>query len=576
MSRKAKGRLLLGAALFCSILIYARTLRFDFVYDDWNQIVRNPHLASPSFIPIYFSADLWSQYHVGTQGRYYRPIFLLWLLLNRTLFGVSPAGWHATSLLLELGAIFLLYVVCAKLLKDPIGGGIAALLFAVHPANLESVAWVSCASELLMGGLLLLSFFLYLRFRESENSLTLAGSALAFALALGSKETSVAFLLILIWHEWCCSRGANQFEQGETNSKSKTTPIIRLAAYFFVALLYFAIRTAALGDHTYGKENEVTLAVAVLTVPSAMLFYLRHLLFPIGLAAFYDLPYTETALSARFILSSLISIVVAGLLWRFSRRDSTERIALGWIVLPLLPALAGLRVFTHGDLVHDRYLYLSTMGLAMFAASLVANAAELGWERRVREILPYAVAGVFVCLSIAQLGYWRNNLALYQRGTQMSPHSVLAFDTLANERFKRKDFAGAVNTYKESLSMNPNSWTTNMALGITLTAMHEDGEAIPYYSHAINLDPQNTDQYMMLAQAQEHQNLFSDAEQTMVRGIAVADNLAEFHFELGSLLERRGDLAGARAEYERTLALEPGQQAAANRMSSLALSKPAS
>src|ERR1700739_1734510 len=109
MSTLTKGRFLLGAALFCSIVIYARTVHFDFVYDDGNQIVRNPHLESAAFIPTYFAADVWSQYHNAGQGRYYRPIFLLWLLLNRTLFGISPAGWHATSLLLQLGAIFVLY-----------------------------------------------------------------------------------------------------------------------------------------------------------------------------------------------------------------------------------------------------------------------------------------------------------------------------------------------------------------------------------------------------------------------------------------------------------------------------------
>ena len=308
MTREAKGRLLLGAALFCSVLIYARTLRYNFVYDDWRQIVSNTHLESAAFIPTYFTADVWSQVHDTSQGRYYRPVFLLWLLLNRTLFGTSPAGWHATSLMLELLAIFLLYVVGTKLLNDPLGGGIAALLFAVHPANLESVAWVSCSSELLMGILLLLAFFLYLRFRAGGHNMNLVVSAMLFGVALCAKETAIAFLPILLWHEWCCVPCVNQDRLGRLVSKVRALPILPFAFYFLFVSFFVVFRTVALGSNTFGKEREVTPAVGIMTVPSAAVFYLRHLIFPVGLAAFYDVSYTRTLFSWDFLLSSVIAL----------------------------------------------------------------------------------------------------------------------------------------------------------------------------------------------------------------------------------------------------------------------------
>ena len=471
VTRQATGRLLLGVALFCSTLIYARTLRFDFVYDDGNQIVRNPHLESAAFIPIYFSADVWSQFHTAGEGRYYRPVFLLWLLLNRTLFGITPAGWHAASLSLELLAISLLYVVATKLLKDPLGGGIAALVFAVHPANLETVAWVSSSSELLMGVLLLLAFFFYLRFRDGGQDLNLAASVLMFALALGSKETALVFLALLVWHEWFSPHLANEIEQGHTIKKQWKVLIGPLAMYLLAGLLYLLLRAGALRENTFGSEHQVTLGVALLTIPSAVIFYIRHLIFPIGLAEFYDVSYTRTVFSLNFALTLLVVVSVAALLWVLSRRVSMGRNILGWIFLPLLPALAGLRVFTHADLVHDRYLYISTMGFAMFFAAVIIQVKENGWQRRVAQFLPFVVAGAFVLLTVTQLGYWKDNLTLYQRDTQVSPRSFLAFDTLANERLRGKDLKGAVSAYKQSLAIEPNSWTTNMALGLTLVEM---------------------------------------------------------------------------------------------------------
>jgi hypothetical protein len=576
MTRQAKGRLLLCAALFCSILIYARTIRFNFVYDDWGQIVRNTHLTSAAFIPTYFTADVWSQAHDAGQGRYYRPVFLLWLLLNRTLFGTSPASWHATSLLLELLAIFLLYIVCTKVLKDPVGGGIAALLFAVHPANLESVAWVSCASELLMGVLLLLAFFLYLRFRAGGHNMNLAVSAMLFGIALGTKETAIAFLPILIWHEWCCVPCVNHHRHGLFISKLRALPILPFAFYFLSVLFYVLFRTTAMVNNTFGPEREVTFAVGILTVPSAMIFYLRHLIFPSGLAAFYEVSYTRTIFSSDFALSLLIVVLAGCFLWALCRRIPAARTALGWIVVPLLPPLAALGTFAHGDLVHDRYLYLSTMGLAMLVSAVVINVTGSGWEQRLKQILPFVAAGTLLWMSTTQLGYWKDNLTLYQHSAEQSPRSTLALNSLANERFRENDLTGALGSYQSSLAVDPNLWATNMALALTFIAAHEDAQALHYYSRAIIIDPQKTDPYALVEMMEGHENLYVDAGQTGIPGFPITKKMAQLHFGLGSLLERSGDFAGARVQYERTLTLEPGQEAAASRMSSLALSKPAS
>ena len=115
-----------------------------------------------------------------------------------------------------------------------------------------------------------------------------------------------------------------------------------------------------------------------------------------------------------------------------------------------------------------------------------------------------------------------------------------------------------------------------MALALTFVAVHEDAQALHYYSRALIIDPQKTDPYPVLEEMEGHENLYVDAGQTGIPGFPIAKKMAQLHFELGSLLERSGNLARARVQYERTLALEPGQEAAASRMSSLAQSRPAS
>lgn len=556
MSRLTKGRLLLGAALLVSALIYARTLRFDFVYDDWEQIVRNPHLASAAYIPLYFTADVWSQSHSAGQGDYYRPIYLLFMLLNHSLFGISPAGWHAMSVLLELAAIFLVYLVGSELLRDPLGGGIAALLFGLHPVNIESVAWVSCSSELLMGIFLLIAFLLYLRFRSGGHAAYLVGSVLFFVLALGCKETAIAFVAILLWQEWYGPQLTNPSGKDTVTGVFRTKPVIFLSPYIFAMLSYLVVRNAVLA-HVLGSTHYISQRVAILTAPPALAFYLRHLVLPIGLSLTYDLPYVDKVFSARFLLTSLIGVGTASLAWIFTRKNSAERTAIGWILIFLLLPLASIAEFPTGDVVHDRYLYVPTMGFAILVAAFLTRTKEKRSTQRAEVVLA-AAAGAFAVMLAAQLGYWTNNPALFERAVHESPRGVLALDLLAHERLKEKDFTGAVSAYQRSLSVDPNSWRTNIALAITLSIMNENRQAIPYYQKAIQIEPKRVHEYIMLAHAQEREQLYADAEQTVDQGLLIANNLPELHFELGSLLERRGDLTAAEMHYQRALSIDPG------------------
>jgi hypothetical protein len=323
-------------------------------------------------------------------------------------------------------------------------GGIAALIFAIHPANIESVAWASCSSELLMGVFLLLSYLSFLQFRAGGKKMDLLVSVCSFALALGCKETAVSFPLILIWHEWSYRRRESEIEPAQPTGTKLPAMVERLGPYFVVVLIYFLFRIAVLG-YAFGGVQIVGRAVALFTIPSALLFYLHHLVFPSGLSGFYDLSYIETASPAKFRIDLLLSILAIALIWLLARRVQAGRAALGWIFLPLVPPLAGLAQLGRGQLVHDRYLYLSTMGFALLVAALSTGMKRQNWEGRAKGILLFTIAGCFVWFSATQIGFWRNNLALYRRAVQIAPHNVLALDNLANELYRRKDYAGAIS-----------------------------------------------------------------------------------------------------------------------------------
>src|SRR5574340_2500 len=186
-----------------TFLLYIGALRFGFVYADRIQILDNPMLRSWSFLPRYFTSHVWA-FDPSLPANYWRPLFLLWLLINRTLFGYAPLGWHFTALALHLGVTGLVYALAHKLTADRLSATLAALLFGVHPVLIETVAWVSGATDSLLALFLLPAFLLYLAARPlgARRTQRRAASLAFFALSLLVKETAAVLPLLIFAYAW--------------------------------------------------------------------------------------------------------------------------------------------------------------------------------------------------------------------------------------------------------------------------------------------------------------------------------------------------------------------------------------
>jgi Flp pilus assembly protein TadD len=244
--RQASGwlvRLLPWLALALALLIFAGTLDYPFVYDDL-LLPRNPTLAW-RFVAEYFVHNIWNRPDRDVVSNYYRPLNQIWMMVNHELFGTAPGGYHATAIALHALVTFLVFLLAARTLKDRVAAGFAALLFAVHPLHVESVAWISAANEPEYALFFLAAMLCYLRWRESagvrlttydlrvgrkgtaslerrDGNLDMADgkpdigdrksqivnrkwfflSLACYALALLSKETAVMLCAMIFFYEW--------------------------------------------------------------------------------------------------------------------------------------------------------------------------------------------------------------------------------------------------------------------------------------------------------------------------------------------------------------------------------------
>jgi Tfp pilus assembly protein PilF len=563
-------RLFLGLAITLALLAYSGALRFRFVYDDTVQILQNSHLQSWRYLHWYFTRDVWS--HAASHaGNYYRPLFLVWMRLNYQVFGANPVGWHATTLLVHLAVIVLVYLLVAHELEDRIAAGFAALLFALHPIHIEGVAWISGVTEPLMAGLWIGSFLGYLRWREGKGKAWAAVSLALFALALLVKETAIVLPVLVFLREW---KALSADRRGILSGPGPVAPdgkgnLCRAAVvcvpFVVIAALYLIVRTLVLGGVAPSPGNNAGAMTVVLTWPAIVVAYLQKLIWPWRLSLFYVVPFVTKCGFRNFVLPLMILLATGTGGWWASKRQPKVFLAGAWLLVPLLPAIAATFRMERGELVHDRYLYVPSVGFVMLCA-LGLRCLQAG--RRKLFTLPAAQA-VGICVMVCALGvatavqnvYWASDLILYSHAVSRSPQSTPARTLLANELFKRGQTQAALRLYEQALADDPDDWKAHWMLSLALMDLHDWPQAEQHLLRTTQLRTDNPTPFLVLGLAQGTEGKLAQAEASLRHAIALPPLPPRVHFGLATLLQQEDRLAEAREEYQAELAVDPHSDA---------------
>ena len=321
--------------LASAILPYLPCLGFGFVYDDDVVVLRNPVILHWRSVPSYFLKPVFDFYSTAQASHYYRPLVLLWLRLNHFLWGFHAWGWHLTNIALHAAVSLFVFLILRVYFRDPRWAVLGSMIFAVHPAHLETVAWVSGCTDSLMSVGLLGSFYLWIAARSSRRFQSL----FCFVLALLTKETAFILPALIFFHVLLVIPGAPP--SSGSRSQRLRNALREVIPYAVVAALYLAFRFFIFRGVS-ASPRWISHRDALLTVPAILWFYVRHLFVPVHLSVLYDFPIVHQASSPLF-WAPLISLVVIILLpgWICLRRTSDNRIlaAALWFFLPLAPVL---------------------------------------------------------------------------------------------------------------------------------------------------------------------------------------------------------------------------------------------
>src|SRR6266850_825594 len=354
-----------------TVLAYANSLSGAFVFDDTKQIVGNPALRSWSNIMRAFTSDVWSfQRDTLTKDippPYYRPLFTAYLTLNYKLFGLWEPGWHLMNLLIHCGATVAVFFLIKRLSGDHLAAMLAALIFGLHPAHVESVSWISGIPDPLAALCYVPSLIWYVRYRTEGGRKFLIASVIAYGLSALCKETPLALPLVFI--VWELTRAKAR----QSLSAHGREIIPQMIPFAVVAAAYLALRFAVLGRISWKHPfmAQVPDSAIWMTVPYVVVKYLQHLIAPFYLSLIYGTSFVTSAGDPRFLLPVALILALVLLLWVYRKKlPGQVWIALALIVAPLLPVL-NLKVFHYEYIIQDRYLYLPSMGFCYLVAILL-------------------------------------------------------------------------------------------------------------------------------------------------------------------------------------------------------------
>jgi len=575
--RSAKGQAwLLGAVLVASVIVtYHPAWNAGFIWDDDDYVINNKLLTAPDGLKrIWFSLDSPSQYF---------PLTYTTFRIEHALWGLNASGYHWVNILLHAINALLVWRLLVRL-KIP-GAWLAAALFALHPVQVESVAWVTERKNVLSLFFFLLALRAWVEFIDEtapRRKFQYALSLIFFALALFAKTTACtlpAALLLILW------------------LKKKSINLKRLAQIvpYLVIGLGMGLVTVwweRFHQGTEGKPFALDPLQRILLASRAVWFYVGKLIWPANLTFSYP-HWNIDAKNPLAYLGLAACVALAVFIWFIRRRTGRSvEVAVLFFVTTLAPMLGFVMLYTFlWSFVADHYQYVACIGLLTLAAAGIT----LAFRRMKTPILNYTVCGALLLtlsvLTWRQCRMYRDVETLWRVTIVRNPNSWLAtynLGTILGEKLKvdegiyylqrtveiRPQFAGghynlgslylykkqldsAIGEFQKTIEFEPRHALAYYKLGSALAQKGQIDQAIPDFEKAIEIWPACVDAHRSLAEARFQQGKIDDAILHFQQAAMLQPNIALDYSYLGNAYLRKGNLEAALASFRKAVELKP-------------------
>jgi Flp pilus assembly protein TadD len=528
------------AIVLLTIAVYVPAIRAGFIWDDNDYLTENPLITDPGGLAkIWFSTDQPSQYF---------PLVYTTFRVEHAVWGMNPLGFHLVNVLLHIANALLLWLILRRLSIR--GAWLAAAIFALHPMQVESVAWVTERKNVLSTLFYLLALLASLRFMESERGWRkyYVLGLISYMLALFAKTTACTLPAAIFVVHWLRGRRIGSRET------VRVLPFLALG----VGMGVLSIWWERVRQGTFGSEFALSLMDRLIIASRALCFYLAKLFAPLGLTFSY--PKWEVNSASLPQYTWLLGCVAAGcLLWAFRKRARGAVAASIFFVATLSPMLGFINLYTFRyTFVADHYQYVACIGpIVLFAWLISRTWANRGLDTAMRRVLPCLVLATLGALTWRQAGVYTDSETLWRDTLAKNPGSWLAHNNLANLLTKRGDLDEGVTHYYEALKLNPGFAEGHLNLGIVLERQGRYRDAIEHYEKALEIAPDWADAHYNMGIGLGKMGQTDEAIIEYEKAVEIRPEYVEAHNNLGIALISRGDPQGAIEHFTQVLAIYP-------------------
>jgi len=529
------------ALLIATLVAYYPAWHGGVLWDD------NAHLTRPE---LQSTAGLWRiWFDIGATQQYYPITHSAFWFMHR-LWGDDTTGFHLTNIVLHASSAWLLTIILRRLAIP--GAFLAAVVFALHPVAVESVAWMTELKNTLSTVCYLAAALAYLRFDEKRRPATYVGALALFTLGLLAKTVTAvlpAVLLVVFW-----------WKRGRIDWRRDVRPLMP----FFVLGLSIGIVTTWFErtlNGARGVEFQLAPMDRVLIAGHAIWFYLSKLAWPFNLMFIYP-RWTIDAVAWQQYLFPIAVLVLLASCWLIRRWSPAPLAAVLIFCATLAPALGFVDVYPFRySYVADHFQYLASMAIfALCAGTVIGWLARTSVDAGRAEIALCCVIGAPLgSLTWIQSGEYVDERTLYEATLERNPGCWLCHNNLATPKLHGSpaDLAEAVGHLRESLRLNPNDAEAHNNMGGVFQRMGKFEDAIAEHQEALRLNPQLVEARYNIGVCDQALNRMEDARTQYAEAIRAQPDYAMAHYNLGTTLTAMGRLDEAEAEFKEALRLTP-------------------
>jgi hypothetical protein len=532
-----------------TLVPYVQTAWFDFVnFDDPlyvydNELIKNGLNWNAVKESVFeFRAANW------------HPLVWISYMVEIEIFGMNSGVMHVTNVILHLLNSLLLFAWLRVSRQDTVRSFLAGVLFAVHPAHVESVAWVTERKDVLSTFFLFLSLIGYSKYVERSSKFWYAFSVSAFAIGLTAKSMLVTLPVLLILIDvWPLDR--IKLNQVTSNWRSLIRLIPEKLPFVLLSGVLCAVTIAA--QKSGGAVSSLTALPLQERISNAAVSYVRYCwmsVWPFQLSVFYPMPETDWG-AGVFLLSLAFLTAVTGFCFR--RRSVQPAILIGWLwfLFTLLPVIGLVQVGMQS--IADRYTYISMIGLSlMLLWGLPDRCFHL--SPRQLSIIGGITFGLVIQCTL-QTSIWKNNFSLFESSLAAVPkRNIVAFQNLVVALNKNKRHEEALETMEPRISeykSDPFLW---LNMGNAHRGLGRDREAVECYQMSVQLKGDSSEALnnlgLMLCRSQDLNDV-AEGMQYIRRSLEVDPSNAHAHNSLGNALVRTGKFHEAAESYREAIRL---------------------